>query len=89
MRTATRKSGQSWIESAFLQELADATGGDIYKTKNGADLHNAFTKILTEFRTRYLLTYSPQGVDKGGWHPIEVKLKTRKGKVAARRGYLR
>lgn len=79
----------SWIENAFLQELAAATGGAIYRTKNGADLHNAFTKILTEFRTRYLLTYSPQGVDKGGWHPIEVKLKTRKGKITARRGYLR
>ena len=79
----------SWIESPFLQELADATGGDIYKTTNGADLRGAFTKILTEFRTRYLLTYSPHGVDKGGWHPIEVKLKGKKGRITARRGYLR
>jgi len=79
----------AWIESPFLQELAAATGGDTYRTNDGADLRNAFTKILTEFRTRYLLTYSPQGVDKTGWHPIEVKLKTKKGKVTARRGYQR
>ena len=79
----------AWIESPFLQELAAATGGDTYRTNNGADLRNAFTKILTEFRTRYLLTYSPSGVDKTGWHPIEVKLKNKKGKVTARRGYLR
>jgi VWFA-related protein len=79
----------AWIESAFLEELADASGGDTYKTTNAGDLRQAFTKILTEFRTRYLLTYAPQGVDKGGWHPIEVKLKSKKGKVTARRGYLR
>jgi Ca-activated chloride channel family protein len=78
-----------WISSPFLQELADATGGDIYRTRNAADLRAAFARILSEFRTRYLLTYSPQGVDKGGWHPIEVKLKSKKGKVTARRGYLR
>jgi len=33
--------------------------------------------------------YVPQGVDTKGWHPIEVQLKNKKGKVAARRGYLR
>ena len=79
----------AWIETPFLEELADATGGDTFKTNNAGDLRQAFTRILTEFRTRYLLTYSPQGVDKGGWHPIEVKLKSKKGKVTARRGYLR
>jgi VWFA-related protein len=79
----------AWIESPFLEDLAEATGGDTYKTTNSGDLRQAFTRILTEFRTRYLLTYSPQGVDKTGWHPIEVKLKNKKGKVTARRGYLR
>lgn len=79
----------AWIASPFLQELAEATGGDTFRTTNAGDLRQAFTRILTEFRTRYLLTYSPRGVDKGGWHPIEVKLKNKKGKVTARRGYLR
>ena len=44
---------------------------------------------MTEFRSRYLLTYTPQSVDAGGWHPIEVRLKNKKGKVTARRGYMR
>lgn len=78
-----------WVSSPFLQELAEATGGDLYRTTNAADLRQAFARILSEFRTRYLLTYSPQGVDKGGWHPIDVKLKNKKGKVTARRGYMR
>jgi hypothetical protein len=46
-------------------------------------------QIVTEFRTRYLITYTPRGVDRGGWHPIEVKLKNKPGKITARRGYLR
>jgi VWFA-related protein len=79
----------AWIESPFLEDLAEATGGDTYKTTNTGDLRQAFTRILTEFRTRYLLTYVPQRVDKTGWHPIEVKLKNKKGEVTARRGYQR
>ena len=52
-------------------------------------LRETFVRIVTEFRSRYLLTYTPQGVDAGGWHPIEVRLKSKKGKVTARRGYMR
>jgi hypothetical protein len=37
----------------------------------------------------YLLTYIPRGVEKGGWHPIDARLKNARGKVTARRGYLR
>jgi hypothetical protein len=39
--------------------------------------------------SRYLITYTPRGVDARGWHPLEVKLKGRRGNVTARRGYLR
>jgi len=42
-----------------------------------------------EFRTRYLITYTPRGVDQAGWHPLEVKLKAKRGKVTARRGYMK
>jgi hypothetical protein len=79
----------AWIETPFLDELADVTGGTTYTTTDAGELRGAFARILTEFRTRYLITYTPQGVDAKGWHPLEVKLKTKKGKVTARRGYLR
>ena len=73
----------------FLPSLAQDTGGQVLNAARSDELRERFVRILTEFRTRYLITYSPQGVDKGGWHPIEVKLKNKKGKVTARRGYLR
>jgi Ca-activated chloride channel family protein len=77
------------IETPFLEAVADATGGSTYEPETAAQLRGAFARILTEFRTRYLITYTPQGVERAGWHPIEVKLKQKKGKVTARRGYLR
>jgi Ca-activated chloride channel family protein len=73
----------------FLEALAEETGGRLFEARTTAQLADAFTRILTEFRTRYLLTYTPRGVDTAGWHSIEVKLKNRKGQVTARRGYNR
>jgi Ca-activated chloride channel family protein len=76
-------------DTPFLEEVADVTGGSRFRTTDAADLRKAFSKILTEFRTRYLITYTAQGVDQAGWHALDVKLKTKHGKVSARRGYMR
>jgi VWFA-related protein len=73
----------------FLGELADVTGGKTFVAESADRLRDAFAKVVAEFRTRYLLTYTPQGVDAAGWHPIEVKLKSKKGRISARRGYSR
>jgi hypothetical protein len=47
-----------------------------------------FVGVLEEFRQRYLLSYSPQGVPTGGWHRLEVRVKRRGATVKARPGYL-
>ena len=73
----------------FVQELADITGGSLFVSRGMDQVRETFTGIVNEFRTRYVLTYTPRGVDASGWHPIEVKLKNRKGRVQARRGYSR
>jgi len=46
-------------------------------------------RLTSQFRSRYLITYRPRGVDAGGWHPIELSVKGRKVTVTARRGYSR
>jgi Ca-activated chloride channel homolog len=84
----TRGDAPTGMEAPFLEELADATGGAVYTTSRG-ELRNAFNQIVREFRTRYVITYQPRGVDRPGWHPIEVKLKAKRGTVRARRGYSR
>jgi VWFA-related protein len=73
----------------FLPALAAETGGAFLTAEGSDELRERFVEIVNEFRTRYLLTYTPRDVDAGGWHPIEVKLKARRGTVTARRGYLK
>lgn len=72
----------------FLKELADLTGGDLLEVESTRDLGRAFLNALDEFRHRYLLSYSPRGVAKGGWHQLDVKVKARGATVRARPGYL-
>lgn len=71
----------------FLNDLADATGGRVMMASADSDLRDTFVTTLAEFRVRYVLSYEPTGVATGGWHPIEVRLKGKRGKVTARRGY--
>ena len=73
----------------LLPALAAETGGTFLTTDRSDKLRGTFVQIVNEFRTRYLLTYTPRGVDVGGWHPIDVRLKGRRGNVTARRGYLK
>ena len=74
-------------KTPFIEELASLTGGKTFIADGANRLRETFTDIVTEFRSRYLLTYVPEGVDSGGWHPLEVRLKEKKGRVTARRGY--
>jgi VWFA-related protein len=80
---------RSLAKPEFLEDLGEATGGDLIEVESTKNLTETFTKILDEFRQRYLLSYEPQGVDKAGWHKLEVKVKRSGVKVKARPGYLR
>jgi VWFA-related protein len=83
------KLAGSLLFDELLPRLAEDTGGKHLTARESEKLRDAFVQIIREFRTRYLITYTPQGVDKSGWHPIDVKLKDKRGRITARRGYLR
>lgn len=89
VQTGTASVPRTRLLERFLDTLADETGGQVLNAARPEQLHERFVQIMTEFRTRYLITYSPNGVERGGWHPLDVMLKNRKGRVIARRGYLR
>jgi Ca-activated chloride channel homolog len=76
-------------QSPFLPELAQRTGGEALNVDTTGKLRDAFERIVREFRSRYLLTYTPRGVDTPGWHRIEVKVKGQRATVQARKGYER
>ena len=73
--------------ASFLRDLSEATGGRLFAIESTTDLSAAFSRILEEFRMRYLVSYSPQGVAAGGWHRLEVRVKNRGATVKARPGY--
>ena len=77
------------LAEPLLPALADETGGKFLTTDRSDKLRDTFVQVVNEFRTRYLLTYTPRGVDAGGWHPIEVRVKGHRASVSARRGYLK
>lgn len=73
--------------TTFAHALADAGGGRVWSASSGRDLRELFGRVLEELRARYLLTYSASGVDREGWHDLNVTLKGARGDVTARPGY--
>ena len=73
---------------ALLQEIAEQTGGRQIDAQWNDTLGVAFQRILREYRQRYILTFTPEGVETGdGWHSLEVKVKRRGASVRARTRY--
>lgn len=71
----------------FLEDLASLTGGRLHEVDGRSDLSATFRSILEEFRYRYLVTYTPRGVPRGGWHKLEVRVNRSGATVKARPGY--
>ena len=81
-------SVQSRVKPEFLRDLTTATGGRLFEVEKTANLGPVFLSVLEEFRSRYLVSYTPRGVATGGWHKLDVRIKSRKATIKARPGYL-
>jgi hypothetical protein len=68
-----------------LMNAVARSGGTLRQASADA---SAFQAVLDDFRTSYVLSYSPRGVAATGWHELTVKV-TRRGSftVRARKGY--
>jgi hypothetical protein len=76
-------------ENPFLREVTRATGGRVWTASSEKDLRARFLDVLDDIRSRYVLSYAPQGAAFSGWHALEVRLKRGGGEVLARPGYHR
>jgi Ca-activated chloride channel family protein len=74
-------------KSDFLRDLTSLTGGHLYEIEKTTNLGSIFASVLEEFRHRYLVSYTPGGVARDGWHKLTVRVK-RNATVKARPGYL-
>ena len=73
----------------LLKYLAKETGGLAFFPFQVSDLEQSFTNIANELRAQYSVLYSPDPFKRDGlFHPVDVKVRTRKDVVVrARRGY--
>ena len=61
------------------------TGGTLQRTRNADE---ALAEIIADFRSSYVLRYTPRQVPAPGWHEIKVSVKRPGGfSVRARKGY--
>jgi hypothetical protein len=81
--------GRDDRKEPFLRDVVRATGGQLFEASSERDLRARFLDVLGDIRARYVLSYTPGGVDTAGWHALEVRLKRAKGDVLARPGYWR
>jgi VWFA-related protein len=73
-----------------LKYLTDETGGQAFFPFKAEDLDQSFENIANELRHQYNILYHPDPlVLDGRYHPIQVRVKTRKDMVVrARKGYV-
>lgn len=72
---------------SFLEDLTDATGGRLLRVRSTDALRSTFLRILEEFRHRYLVSFTPQGVPAPGFHRLDVRVNVKNARVRARAGY--
>jgi hypothetical protein len=72
----------------IMLQIASRTGGHAYEAKKKEDLSAIYNQIAEELRGQYLLTYTPDVMDKeGGYHKIALKANKGDLTVATREGY--
>jgi VWFA-related protein len=81
-------SVQSRVKPEFLRDVTSFTGGRLFEVEKTANLGSIFLNVLEEFRQRYLVSYTPRGVAKDGWHKLDVRVRNRRASIKARPGYL-
>jgi VWFA-related protein len=69
-----------------LSRIASETGGQLL-TASASNLGVVFMRALDAFRSTYVLHYIPDGVERSGFHTIDVRVNRAGAVVQARRGY--
>ncbi len=73
----------------LLFSVTGETGGRVVPVAPwDSDVASTFRRVLSEFRSCYVLRFTPRGVDRGGYHVLTVRVRrTEQLEVRARRGY--
>jgi len=85
----TNDAGRNIGGEHALTLLAQGTAGRVFAPTLGEALDRAFSEILRELRTQYLLGYYPKGLpaSQDRFHKLEIRLRQPDLRVSARSGY--
>ena len=91
LRSAS-KPGSSTVGD-LADQIASDTGGFVVGVDSRRQpVTSTFRRVLEQFRTSYVLYFTPRGVERQGDHTLEVRVKEArkeaKVEVRARRGYV-
>ncbi len=83
------EAGRSIGGEHVLTFMAEGTGGRTFLPTLGTELDKAFSEIVAELRTQYMLGFYPHGVPPTNdrFHKLEVRLNRPDLRVSARNGY--
>jgi Ca-activated chloride channel homolog len=84
----TNASLASATVESLTGRLASETGGMVTTVKTGENLTSKFRRMVQDFRSSYVLYFTPKGVERGGAHTLDVRVKRQGAEVRARRGYI-
>lgn len=81
-------SAQASTVGALSERITSETGGVVTTVKAGESLSAKFRRMLQDFRSSYVLYFTPRGVERAGAHTLEVRVNRPGVEVRARRGYV-
>ena len=81
------KSAKSIFVDDALDVFTRYTGGKEYSFVSQRDLEKITTALGAELHSQYLLSYTPNNLDEGGFHEIRVTVKRPSLEVRTRPGY--
>jgi Ca-activated chloride channel family protein len=85
----TNDAGRNIGGENALTTFAGSTGGKVFTPTIGAELDRAFTEILRDLRTQYLIGFYPKNLapTRNRFHKLEVKLNKPELRAESRNGY--
>jgi len=85
----TNEAGRNLGGERALETLASGTGGRVFQPMGARELDAAFTQILRDLRTQYLVAYYPRNlpVDVPRFHLVRVELSRKDLRATTRTGY--
>ncbi len=85
----TNDAGRNLGGERALETLASGTGGRVFQPMGAAELDEAFTQILRDLRTQYLVGYYPRRLpaDAPRFHQVRVELTRKDLRATTRAGY--